>query len=423
MTSALVAILIIVLARWIAGPARKVPPVYTTRNVIPLSVWPQSPSQLLREAAQYAHRPSGVEPGKGVQRWEPKVIEIQVSAKPEAPVPAGDPPPIYFKEGEPQTFAEYNAQPKVVADLQDAIARMRIKGLQSIDPQLALGPAGLGKTLLFKVMANEMSIALNRRVPFLEVFPADLGSVDRLDEYVRRAHENPGSVLFIDEIHDLQDAYSRKLYLLLEEHRYQFKGEPYPVKLNPFTLVAATTDMGLLHEALKRRWVEHHLERQSREQLVQLLLKRGFPTAPEAAQEVVKYTHWSGAPWEAVRWWGLAVKHAEAKGAKRLEVRHVRTIIERHNIDELGLIDLDRAVIRALLQPSAEKGRIINKVWTRTHYALSEQDLCTAAGIDKEGYRRYVKPKLLSRNLVTTRGGQALTPMAVERYSWLKGAA
>lgn len=383
----------------------------TMQNVIPLSVFPQSPSRLLEEARLYAPAPrrgaatlAALAPKHSCALAEPKV-ELKA-----------DIPPVYFKAGEPRSFAEYDAQPAIVADLRDAIAAMRRDGKEAIDPQMFLGPPGMGKTLLAKITAAEIGAALGRPVEFYETFPADLPDVARLDAIIRRAHEHPGCVLFIDEAHDLGASLSLKLYLVLEEGRYQFAGDPFPTKLAAFTLLAATTDSGLLHQALKRRWINHHFVRASREQLLGYVLRRGFKVAKDAAELLVSRTHWSGAPWEALQLYSLATKRAKARGSLEVTLADARDIVERHKLDELGLNELDRSVIRALLQPSAERGRTVKGQFVLTHYALSEDDLCNAVGIDKGAYRQEVKRKLIARGLLTTRGGQALTPKAVQLY-------
>ncbi len=413
----LVVLFLVVWALSRAARAMEMPPRLTSRNVIPLSVFPQSPSHLMAEARRYAPRPVVRPVAIAPAVVAPQAVVRKFDLEPESvAVAAMEAPPVYFKVGEPTSFEELDAQPAVVADLRDAIAAMLADGKQAIDPQMFLGPPGMGKTLFAKTTAAEISKALGRPVEFYETFPADLPDVAKLDAVIRRAHEHPGCVLFIDEAHDLGGSLSLKLYLVLEEGRYQFANDPFPTKLAPFTLLAATTDSGLLHAALKRRWINHHFVRASREQLLGYVTRRGFKITKEAADLIVSRTHWSGAPWEALQLYTLATKRAKARGSFQVSLADAGDIVERHKLDELGLNELDRSVLMALLQPSAERGRMVKGVWTRTHYALSEDDLCNAVGIDKGAYRTEVKRKLIARGLLTTRGGQALTPKAVELY-------
>lgn len=233
---------------------------------------------------------------------------------------------------------------------------------------------------------------------------------------MRRICKQPGSVVFIDEVHDLLGSHTRKLYLVLEEGRYQFRGEPQPVKLPPVTLLAATTDYGALHPALKRRWIKHMFEPATAEQLLGYVLRRPYPILADAAWRIVERTKFSGAPWEALELYRMAV--TAAKGAGRPIVTHadVDRVFALQKIDELGLRWMDRRVLQALFtQP---KYRREGKAQVFVCYAASEQNTATLAGVDKAEYRESIRPRLMSRGLLEVRVtyGQALTEKAAEVY-------
>ena len=237
---------------------------------------------------------------------------------------------------------------------------------------------------------------------------------------MRRVMETPGSVVFIDEIHELLGAHTRKLYLVLEEGRYQFRGEPAPVRLPPVTLLGATTDYGALHPALKRRWIKHLFEPASPEQLVGYVQRRPFPIATDVAWRIVERTKFSGAPWEALEVYRMAVTSARGRSASAVKDADVDRVFALQKMDALGLRWLDRRVIQALFgQP---KYRRVKGENVFECYAASEQNTCTLAGVDKGEYREAIRPRLMTRGLLQVRPyyGQALTAKAVDTYHDLK---
>jgi len=396
--------------RWlerIGWPVREGPRPGTT---IPLSVYEVRPSELLREAFRF-------NPPTFRARDRERKLREQGPPVTKAPLPEIEVREVFFKEGEPRTFAEYAGQRPVLEQLQDMLKVMVMVGDQRLRPILFTGPPGMGKTLLAKVLTNEMRLALNRPVHFFETFPADLPDVKRLDEIIRRCHNHPGSVLFIDEIHDLTDRHCLKLYLVLEEGRYLFEGDAQPTILNPFTILAGTTDPGTCHPALLRRFDRFHLEPATRSWLEDLLFHRRFPTERGAAALLVSRTYHGGEPWRALKLHHMAETYARARGWDRVTEAAAQAVIDRLKLDEWGLGDRERAVIRSLLtQPKIKnvKGQEII-----THYAAAEDAVCTMAGVDRDTYRLEIKPVLFAQRLLMVRGGQALTPLAVERYGHL----
>lgn len=355
----------------------------------------------------------------------PYAARVEPPTTPEAVAATAPEHVIFFKDHEPTTFAEYDGQSHVVGYLEDAVRALAPDEL-AIAPQMFLGMAGLGKTLLAKVMANELRMRAEvEGLPtprFFEWFPADIPNVERLDQLMREVSTYPGSVVLIDEIHELKESHTLKLYLVLEEGRYKYAGNSQPVKLPPVTLIGATTDWGAGHPALKRRWQSHQLKPATEAQLLEYVLRR-VPIAESAAALIVSRTRFSGAPWEAIQLGHMAWTTAKARSAGEVGDADVERVFEVQEIDEHGLRWQDRRVMQVLFtQP---RYRMVKKEPVFVAYAASEQNVVTLAGIDKGEYRETVRPRLMSRGLLEVRAtyGQALTAKAADLYGHLREGA
>ena len=322
---------------------------------------------------------------------------------------------VFFKPGEPETIQAYDGQHHITRFLESAIRGMD-PDQHSLEPQMFLGYPGSGKTLLAKIVANELRLrasALSNPPDFIELFPGDLPDLAALDAVVQRVVDSPGSVLFFDEIHDLSSTVQLKLYLVLEEGRYQFRSGSAPVKLPPVTLLAATTDYGSLHGAMKRRWHKHFFKPATPEQLVGYVMRRPFPISRAVAEHIVERTKHSGAPWEPLEIYRMAVTMAKGRGSACVESADVFEVFDMQEIDELGLRYLDRLIISTLFkQPRYRKGNEF------VCYGASESNVCMMANIDPDEYRNTIRPRLMTRGLLEMRAGygQALTPKAVDLY-------
>ena len=158
----------------------------------------------------------------------------------------------------PRMLDEYIGQDRIRENLQVAIAAAKHRQ-EPLDHVLLHGPPGLGKTTLAYVIANEMGVQVRATSgPAIEK-PGDLvGIVTNLAA---------GEVLFIDEIHRMSPAVEEMLYPALEDYEVDIvigqgpSARTVKMRLEPFTLIGATTRTGLLTSPLRSRFgIVHRLE-------------------------------------------------------------------------------------------------------------------------------------------------------------------
>ena len=151
----------------------------------------------------------------------------------------------------PSSFGEFTGQEKVVENLKIFVQAAKKRG-EPLDHVLLHGPPGLGKTTLSYIIANELGLNIKISSGPVMDKPSDLAGI------LTNLEEN--DVLFIDEIHRLNPVVEEYLYSAMEDYRIDILLETGPnarsvqLKLNPFTLIGATTRAGLLTSPLRARF-------------------------------------------------------------------------------------------------------------------------------------------------------------------------
>ena len=250
----------------------------------------------------------------------------------------------------PQRLSEYVGQ-KDLKEILDIAIRAAKARKETLDHLLLYGPPGLGKTTMSLILATEMGVNCKiTSAPALERPKDIVGLLVNLQ---------PGDVLFIDEIHRLNKVSEELLYPAMEDFRVDLtigqgsSARTRSLKLQPFTLVGATTRVGALTSPLRDRFgLIQRLRFYELDELTQIVLRTAklLTTAvtSEGAIEIARRAR--GTPRVANRLLKRVRDYVQVKELGTIDQSIAAEALERFNVDPCGLDWTDRRLLTVMIE-------------------------------------------------------------------------
>ena len=293
----------------------------------------------------------------------------------------------------PQLLDDFVGQADARANLRVFIESARMRG-EAMDHTLFHGPPGLGKTTLAQIMARELGVGFRMTSGPVLAKPGDLAAI--------LTNLEPRDVLFIDEIHRLSPIVEEVLYPALEDFALDLVIGEGPaartvrIDLQPFTLVGATTRLGLLTTPLRDRFgIPTRLEFYTEEELDSIVTRGarllGVAADPAGTREIAKRAR--GTPRIAGRLLRRVVDFVTVEGDGRLTKEIADRALTRLGVDHIGLDGADRRYLMLLAE----------------HYGggpVGVETIAAALSEARDAIEEVIEPFLLQQGLIlrTPRG-------------------
>jgi Holliday junction DNA helicase RuvB len=249
----------------------------------------------------------------------------------------------------PKLFKDVIGRKREVDNLRILIDAAKIRN-EPIDHVLLHGPPGLGKTSLAYVIANEANVPIyTTSGPAIER-KADLAAIlSNLEEK---------AILFIDEIHRLNRSLEEILYSAMEDSTIDIvigKGpsaRTLKLELNKFSLIGATTRVGMLSSPLRDRFgVDMHLDYYDYDDLASLIRQKSkmlnIDIDDAASEEIAKRSRRT--PRIAQRLLKRVRDYAQSNSSSTIDVNSVRKTLDMLGIDSHGLDSLDKKILQVMV--------------------------------------------------------------------------
>ncbi len=293
----------------------------------------------------------------------------------------------------PQALSEFIGQAEARANLSVFIQSARQRG-EAMDHTLFHGPPGLGKTTLAQIMSRELGVGFRMTSGPVLAKAGDLAAI--LTNLERH------DVLFIDEIHRLNPAVEEVLYPALEDFELDLVIGEGPaartvrIELQPFTLVGATTRLGLLTTPLRDRFgIPTRLQFYTVEELHEIVTRNAVllnaPADSDGAMEIARRSR--GTPRIAGRLLRRVVDFAVVEGDGSISRELADSALTRLGVDHLGLDGADRRYLR-LIAEAYQGGPV------------GIETLSAALSESRDALEEVIEPFLLQQGLIqrTPRG-------------------
>ena len=302
----------------------------------------------------------------------------------------------------PERLEDFTGQKLARENLKVFIEAAKVRG-EPLDHVLFVGPPGLGKTTLAQIMAKELGVSFRSTSGPVIAKAGDLAAL--------LTNLEDRDVLFIDEIHRLNPAVEEILYPAMEDFQLDLiigegpAARSVKIDLARFTLVAATTRMGLLTTPLRDRFgIPIRLQFYTVGELTGIVSRAarilGIGIAPDGAEEIARRAR--GTPRIAGRLLRRVRDFALVAGSETVTAAIADDALTRLEVDRMGLDQLDR--------------RYLDLIATKFGGGpVGIETIAAALSEPRDAIEDIIEPYLIQQGFIQrTPRGRIMTPLAFE---------